>query len=309
MVSVRVNKLYSAFSDELKNIYGCKVQRISVDAEFTCPNRDGTLDTHGCIFCSSSGSGAHGIKRHLSITEQLYDGMEVMRRKYHATKFLAYFQSYSNTYADITRLNELYSEALVVEHVVGLIVGTRPDCLPDEVLDYLAELNRDRYVLLELGMQSMHDKSLLLLNRCHTHSSTAKTIARAHERHLPVCVHVILGIPGESSIDMLAVADEVNRLGVAGVKIHLLHVMKNTRLAELYEEGVVTLFTRDEYITLVCDFLERLNPEIRIHRLTGDGGHDNLLAPLWSLKKFEVLNGIDAEMRARKSYQGVKYSR
>lgn len=297
---------YNAFSVELKRTFGCKVQRISIDAGFSCPSRDGLLDTDGCIFCGGHGSGSYGIRRDLEISAQLEDGKEVMRRKYRAAKFLAYFQAYSNTYAPVERLRELYSEALSVPDVVGLIVATRPDCLPDDVLDYLAELSDQTYLWLELGMQSIHDSSLELINRRHNHGCSVNAIQRARSRGLRVCAHIILGLPSESRDEMLSMAGELNRLGVDGVKLHLLHVMKGTRLAGMYEKGEVKLLDRDEYAGLVCDFLQLLNPEILIHRLTGDGGRDNLIAPLWSLKKFEILNLIDAEMSRRGTRQGCR---
>ena len=297
-------KRYSAFSDELKREFGCKVQRISVDAGLTCPNRDGSLDTEGCIFCGGHGSGSYGIRRDLDIVAQLEDGKEVMRRKYRARKFLGYFQAYSNTYAAVVRLRELFSEALTVPDVIGLIIATRPDCLPDDVLDYLQDLSRQTYLWLELGMQSMHEKSLELINRRHDHGSSVDAVQRAKSRGLRVCAHVILGLPGETRDEMLAMAGELNRLGVDGVKLHLLHVMKGTVLAEMYGRGEVKVMDRDDYAGLVCDFLELLDPRILIHRLTGDGGHDNLIAPLWSLKKFEILNLIDAEMERRGTRQG-----
>jgi radical SAM protein (TIGR01212 family) len=301
-------KRYNPVSDELKRVFGCKVQRISVDAGFSCPNRDGTLDTEGCIFCGGYGSGSYGIRRDLDISSQLEDGKEVMRRKYRASKFIAYFQAYSNTYAPVDRLRGLFSEALSVSDVVGLIIATRPDCLPDDVLDALQEISRQTYLWLELGMQSVHDISLTFINRRHDHRCTLDAIQRAGSLGLRVCTHIIVGLPGESREEILAVAGELNRLGVAGVKLQLLHVMKGTVLAEMYGRGEVELLDRDVYVGLICDFLELLDPRILIHRMTGDGGHDNLVAPLWSLKKFEVLNLIDAEMERRGTRQGVRSS-
>ena len=300
------DKRFNPFSDELKRQFGCRVQRISVDAGFSCPNRDGSLDTEGCIFCGGHGSGSHGIMRNLPIAEQIEDGKEVMRRKYKAEKFMAYFQAFSNTHAPVEKLRYLYDEAISVADVVGLIVATRPDCLPDSVLDYLQDLSHVTYLWLEVGMQSIYDRSLELLNRKHDYSCTVDAIQRAKSRGVRVCAHVILGLPGESLDEMLAMADQLNRLGVDGVKLHLLHVMKGTRLAEMYGRGEITVLDRDGYAGLVCDFLELLDPRILIHRLTGDGGHDNLVAPLWSLKKFEILNLIDAELERRGTRQGSK---
>ena len=301
-------KRYNTFSDELKRVFGCRVQRISIDAGFNCPNRDGSLDTEGCIFCGGSGSGAYSIRRDLSVAGQIEDGKEVMRRKYRAERFIAYFQAYSNTYAPLEQLRALYAEALSVSGVVGLIVATRPDCLSDEVLDYLQELSRYTYLWLELGVQSIHGRSLELINRRHNHASSVDAVQRAASRGLRVCAHVMLGLPGETREEMLAMAGEMNRLGLDGVKLHLLHVMKGTRLADMYERGEVRVLERDEYAGLVCDFLEQLDPRIMVHRLTGDGGHDNLVAPLWSLKKFEILNLIDAELERRGTRQGVRFS-
>jgi radical SAM protein (TIGR01212 family) len=299
-------KRYNTFADELKRRFGCKVQRISVDAGFTCPNRDGTLDTNGCIFCGGHGSGSHGIRRELSIEAQIEDGREVMARKYRAEKFIAYFQAFSNTYAPVAALRSLYQEALAVPGVVGLIVATRPDCLPDDVLDFLSELSRQTYLWLEIGLQSIHDKSLTFINRRHDYACFVDAVERTKARNVRVCAHVILGLPGETRAEMLAMAGELNRLGVDGVKLHLLHVMKGTRLAELYDRGEVEMLGRDDYAGLVCDFLELLDPHILIHRLTGDGGHDNLVAPLWSLKKFELLNLVDREMERRGTRQGSR---
>lgn len=201
-------------------------------------------------------------------------------------------------------LRPLFSAALAVPDVVGMIVATRPDCLPGDVLDLLAELDSRTYFWLELGLQSMHDRSLSLINRRHDHACSVRAVEQARARDLRVCGHVILGLPGEGRAEMLAMAGELNRLGVHGVKLHLLHVMKGTELARMYGQGGLKLLERDEYVGLVCDFLELLDPEILIHRLTGDGGHDNLIAPLWSLRKFEVLNLIDSEMTRRGTRQG-----
>ena len=298
------DKRYNAFSHELKRVFGCKVQRISIDAGFSCPNRDGTLDTKGCIYCGGHGSGSFGILRDLGVAAQLEDGKEVMRRKYRAHKFIAYFQAYSNTYAPVEVLRTLFDEALDVSEIVGIIIATRPDCLPEDVLDYLAKLSERTYLWLELGLQTSSDSSLKFINRHHDHACSVSAIERAKSRGLRVCAHIILGLPGETREEMLAMAGELNRLGVDGVKLHLLHVMKGTRLAEMYLQGGVELLDRDSYAGLVCDLLERLDPKILIHRLTGDGGHDNLLAPLWSLKKFEILNLIDAELARRGTRQG-----
>jgi radical SAM protein (TIGR01212 family) len=295
---------YNAFSDELKRTFGCRVHRVSLDAGFTCPNRDGSVGTDGCIFCGGAGSGSFGISRGEPVAAQLAEGKEVMARKYKAEKFLAYFQSYSNTYAPAERLKALYDEALAVPDVVGLIVGTRPDCLEPATLDLLTEYARSTYFWLELGLQSPLDRTLKLLNRGHDFAAFAAAVKACKGRGIMVCAHVILGLPGESREEMLATPAALNDLGVDGVKVHLLHVMRDTPLATMYEQGEVRLLSRDDYVGLVCDFLERLEARISIQRLTGDGGRDHLIAPLWSLAKFEVLNAIDGELERRGSFQG-----
>jgi radical SAM protein (TIGR01212 family) len=301
-----VRKRYNAFSEELKRVFGCRVHRVSVDAGFSCPNRDGSVGTGGCIYCGGEGSGAFGIERGIPVSGQIESGKEVMTRKYKAKKFIAYFQSYTNTYAPVEHLRGLYDEALAVKDVVGLIVGTRPDCLPENILNLLAEYSARTYFWLELGLQSTWDRTLKLIGRGHDFASFEHSARSCKNKGIRVCTHIILGLPGESSTDMLATAGILNDLDVDGVKIHLLHVMKDTPLEEIFRQGKVKLMDRDEYVGLVCDFLERLKPEISIQRLTGDGGRDHLIAPLWSLQKFEVLNAIDYELERRGTRQGSR---
>jgi radical SAM protein (TIGR01212 family) len=301
------DKRYNPFSEELKRVFGCRVHRISVDAGFTCPNRDGTVGSSGCIFCGGQGSGSFGIARCETVAEQLELGKEIMVRKYKAKKFLAYFQPYSNTYAPVAELARAYDAALAVPDIVGLIVGTRPDCLPQETLQLLAEYHHRTWFWLELGLQSPHDRTLEKIRRGHD-AATFMAAARAVKNlGIRLCVHIILGLPGESREDMLATANILNDLGVDGVKIHLLHVSRDTQLAELYARGEILLLEKAEYVGLVCDFLERLDKRIFIQRLTGDGGRD-LIAPLWSAAKFEVLNAIDWELEKRDSFQGSRVS-
>ncbi len=297
-------KRYRVFSAHLKRTFGGRVHKISVDAGLSCPNRGGTRERSGCLFCDPGGSGAVGIDRDFPVSEQIERGKEVMVRKYKAKKFIAYFQPFSNTNAPVARLRTLYDQALAVEGVVGLAVGTRPDCLPPEVLDLLAEYHRRTDFWLEIGLQSIHDATLTFLRRGHDYRTFLRAYEGARARGLQVCVHVILGLPGESREQMLATADEMARLRVDGIKIHLLHVLKGTPLGDLYQQGTIKILEQDEYVSLVVDFLERLHPETFIHRLTGDGPRDLLLAPLWSLHKWEVLNAIDAELEERGSRQG-----
>lgn len=298
------NKRYNPFSEELKKTFGCRVHRISIDAGFTCPNRDGTLGTTGCIYCGGRGSGSFGIALGLSVAGQIEDGKEIMVRKYKAGKFIAYFQAYSNTYGSVALLRRLYDEALSVKDVVGLIIATRPDCLPSEILDLMQEYSRKTYFWLELGLQSVSDRTLNFIKRGHDLATFVEAAKRCKERGIRVSAHVILGLPGEGREEMLASASLINDMGIEGIKLHLLHVMKGTKLAEFYERGEVRMMGRDEYVGVVCDYLERLRPEILVQRMTGDGGHDNLIAPLWSLKKWEVLNAIDAELKRRGNFQG-----
>ena len=302
-------KAYQNFSEQLKQHFGVRVHKISVDAGFGCPNRNGGRAGTGCLFCDPGGAGAVGIERQLRVAEQLEHGKEVMTRKYKAGKFMAYFQPFSNTLAPVSQLRALYDEALAVDGVVGLAVGTRPDCLPPDVLDLLGEYHRQTYFWLELGLQSSHDRTLDWLKRGHDFATFTRAYHESKSRNLRVCVHVVLGLPGESRADMLATAEVLAGLQVDGVKLHLLHVLRNTPLGKLYAEGKIKLLGLDEYVELVVDVMERLHPETLIHRLTGDGPRDQLLAPLWSLNKWEVLNAIDAEFVRRGSRQGDCYGR
>lgn len=300
-------KRYNLFSEQLKKRFGGRVHKISVDAGMACPNRNDTRSQPGCLFCDPGGSGAVGIERSLPVADQVEQGKEVMVRKYKAKQFLAYFQPFSNTNAPVDDLRQLYDAALSVDGVVGLSVGTRPDCLPEDVVALLEEYHRRTYFWLELGLQSIHDATLETLRRGHDYAAFLAAYRAAKEKGLRVCVHVILGLPGEDRRSMLETADEMARLKVDGIKIHLMHVLKGTRLGDLYERGEFAVLSQDDYVGLAADFIERLYPETTIHRLTGDGPRDTLLAPLWSLNKWEVLNAIDACLEQRNSRQGSCY--
>ena len=302
-------KPYNLFSDHLKKVFGRRIHKISVDAGFSCPNRSGTRNLAGCLFCNPEGSGAIGIRQEMSVRDQLEDGKEVMTRKYKAHGFLAYFQPFSNTFAPVERLRTLYDEALAVDGVVGLAVGTRPDCISGQAMELLAEYAHRTYFWLELGLQSIHDATLSAINRGHDYQTFLTAFQDAREQGIRTCVHVILGLPGEDRARMLATADEMARLKVDGIKIHLLHILEDTPLADLYRTGKMEVMEQAEYISLVVDFIERLHPETLIHRLTGDGPRDQLLAPLWSLNKWEVINAIDDEFRLRNSRQGASVCR
>jgi len=300
-------KRYTTFTDELRLRFGCRVQRVSLDAGFTCPNRDGNIGTGGCSFCNERGAAAVGVPVELPLAGQLERSKAYLRSKFHAESFLAYFQAYSNTYAPLATLRMLYETALCDQDVVGLIIGTRPDCLPDPVLELLGELHRRTYLWLELGMQTMHDRTLQAINRGHNHACFVTAVRRCQSAGLRVCAHLILGLPGESRDEMLESAQELNRLGVDGVKLHHLHVLKGSQFEEDYRNGRLQLMDREEYVELLCDVLEVLDPRIMIHRLMGDG-RSELVAPDWSRRKLEVLNRIDATLKKRDSRQGCRLS-
>lgn len=301
------NKAYQLFSAHLKQTFGTRVHKISVDAGFGCPNRAGGRAGTGCLFCDPSGSGATGIAVRQSVSEQINQGAEVMSRKYKAGRYIAYFQPFSNTLAPVNNLRALYDEALSVDKVVGLAVGTRPDCLPSDVLQLLAEYHESTYFWLELGLQSVHDRTLRWMRRGHDFATFLDAYREAKKLGIRVCVHVILGLPGESRADILGTAKTLATLAVDGVKLHLLHVLRGTPLGDHYTKIGFELLGMDEYVELVADVVERLHPQTLIHRLTGDGPRDRLLAPLWSLNKWEVLNAIDAELARRGSRQGSRF--
>lgn len=301
------NKPYQLFSEHLKARFGCRVHKISVDAGFGCPNRQNGRFAEGCLFCDPGGSGAVGIERQATISEQLELGKEVMTRKYKAAKFMAYFQPFSNTFGPVETLRARYDEALAVPDVVGLAVGTRPDCISPEILDLLADYDRHTYFWLELGLQSSHDATLEWLRRGHDYQDFLDAYYQAKLRGLRVCVHIILGLPGETRVDMLSTVDRLAQLDVDGVKLHLLHVLEKTPLGQLYRQSKFKVLDMHEYVGLVADMVERLPQKTLIHRLTGDGPRHQLLAPLWSLNKWEVLNAIDAEFERRHSRQGDRY--
>jgi uncharacterized protein len=300
-------KRYTTFNDELRKRFGCRVQRLSLDAGFTCPNRDGSLATGGCTFCGDRGAAAVGVPIELSLVEQLQKSKAYLIRKFRAEKFLAYFQAYSNTYSSVDLLRQQYEMALAEPVMVGLIIGTRPDCLPEPVLELLGELHARTYLWLELGMQTMHDQTLAAINRGHDHACFVEAVRRCQQRGIRVCAHLILGLPGEAREQMLASVQELNRLGVDGVKLHHLHVLKGSQLEDDYRQGRLQLMGREEYVELVADALELLDPRITIHRLMGDG-RTELVAPDWSRRKLEVLNLIDATLKKRDSRQGSRLS-
>lgn len=298
---------YRDLNSYLKDRFGQRVQKIALDAGLTCPNRDGRVSTGGCLYCNARGSGTGAWGRGESIPAQIESGMARLYRRYGAGRFIAYFQSFSNTYAPLATLRELYEAALAAPQVVGLAVGTRPDCLEDEVLDLLAGYARDRLVWLELGLQSAHDATLARLNRGHDAACFGEAAVRAAARGLAVVAHVILGLPGEGHREMTATAEFLTRLPVAGVKIHLLYVVQGSGLARLHEQGEYVCLTEDQYVGAVVDFIERLPPRLVIHRLTGDPHARELVAPAWCLDKPRVMKRIREEFTRRGSRQGSRW--
>ncbi len=299
-------KRYLTFNEHLRNRFREKVFKVSLDAGFTCPNRDGTLGWSGCVYCSERGSGDFAGDQKLSLHDQFIEVSERMKRKWPSAKYIAYFQAYTNTYASLERLREVYEEALEEENVIGLSVSTRPDCLPEDVLDYLEELSRRTYLWVELGLQSSHDRTMEWIRRGHDYSQFLKGLEQLRFRGIQVCAHIILGLPGESKAEMLETARAVASLPIQGIKIHLLHVLRGTPLATIYDNEPFELMTKEDYVSLVVDIIEILPPEMVIHRLTGDGPPDDLIGPLWSRKKWEVLNAIDAELELRDTWQGKR---
>ncbi|WP_144676585.1 TIGR01212 family radical SAM protein [Desulfitobacterium sp. LBE] len=300
------DKRYYTLNQHLRHFFGDKVFKVSLDAGFTCPNRDGRVGQGGCIYCSARGSGDFAGQAEKSIHEQFCEIKEVMNRKWSSARYLAYFQAYTNTYAPLKRLQEVYEQALAEEGVVGLSIATRPDCLPAEVLDYLEELNQRTYLWVELGLQSIHDRTMEWVGRGHTFEDFLQGLDKLRRRNIRVCTHMIYGLPGETLEDMFGSAQTLAKLDVQGVKLHLLHVLKGTPLADIYEQSPFPLLSQDEYIHLICDTLEILPAQTVIHRLTGDAPRKDLLAPLWSLKKWEILNAIDRELERRGTWQGKK---
>ncbi len=300
-------KRYRDFNSYLRGLFGCRVQKITIDAGLSCPNRDGTLSTAGCIYCNPRGSGTGAHEKGLSIAEQIGQAKTVLERKYKARLFLAYFQSFSNTYAPVETLKALYDEALADPDVVGLSIGTRPDCVDDRVLDLLEGYTHSKLVWVEYGLQSAHDRTLERINRGHTCECFKEAVRQTHTRNIGVCAHVILGLPGETREDMLTTAREVAGLPIDAIKIHLLYVVRGTPLEALYRQGRYQCLTQQEYAELVCDVLEVLPPGMIIQRLTGDPHPGELVAPAWSLKKRETRQLIHDKLEIRDSRQGTRF--
>jgi hypothetical protein len=289
------------------NTFQCKVYKLQIDAGFTCPNRDGTITTGGCIYCNGRGSALRERGPLPSVAEQITAGKALYGRMRGAKKFIAYFQTFTNTYGPVEHLRSLYDEALAQEDIVGLAVGTRPDCVPEEVLDLFEEYARSHHIWLEYGLQSIHNKTLKFINRGHDAETYCDAVLRTAGRNINICTHIIVGLPGETYKDIMETAERVASLPINGIKIHLLLALRGTGMGDLYEAGKIRMMTKDEYVTTVCDILEILPPNMVIQRLTADGYRDIYLAPDWGRNKLEVLNAIDRELQRRDSWQGKRW--
>ncbi len=300
-------KPYHSFDYMLKERFGEKIYKIALNGGMTCPNRDGTLGNRGCIFCSAGGSGDFAGNRQDSITQQIEKQASSIYQKRGVVKFIAYFQAYTNTYAPVDYLRKIYTEAISHPDIVALSIGTRPDCLGEDVLQLLEELNHQKPVWIELGLQTIHQTTAQYIRRGYPLSCFEHAVLELRKRNLDVIVHTILGLPGENKTDILSTIDYLNHMDIQGIKLQLLHVLKGTDLANDYQSGKFQVYTMEEYIDLVIDCLEHLNPEIVVHRLTGDGPKDLLIAPLWSSAKRTVLNTLHRECKVRHSFQGKHY--
>ncbi|WP_453994301.1 TIGR01212 family radical SAM protein [Bacillus nitroreducens] len=303
------NKRYHTWNYHLRNTFGHKVFKVALDGGFDCPNRDGTVAHGGCTFCSVSGSGDFAGNRADDILTQFHTIKSIMHEKWKDGKYMAYFQAFTNTHAPVEVLRERFEPVLSQEGVVGISIATRPDCLPDDVVEYLADLNKRTYLWVELGLQTVHETTAQLINRAHDFQCYIDGVEKLRKHNIRICSHIINGLPQETPEMMMETAREVAKLDVQGIKIHLLHLLKGTPMVKQFEKGLLEFLTFDEYVQLVCDQLEILPPEMIVHRITGDGPIDLMVGPMWSVNKWEVLNTIDAELKRRDSYQGKYYKK
>lgn len=300
------NKRYYTLDSFYKEKFGCKIAKVSLNCNFTCPNRDGTKGVGGCIYCSSLRSGEYAGMIEDDVITQFNKVKDVMLNKWKDCKFIGYFQAGTNTYAPVDVLKEKFEPILKLKDVVGLSIATRPDSISLECLDYLTDLNKRTFLTVELGLQTIHDKTSKLINRCHSLEEFESMVKKLRERKINVVVHIINGLPYETKEMMLETVKYLNKLDIQGIKIHMLHVLKNTRLANMYEDEKFPILTKDEYIDIVVNQLELLRSDIVINRITGDPKVDDLIEPTWLVKKFVVLNDIDKELKRRDTYQGKK---
>ena len=302
------NKRYQTYSYYLKKRFGKKVMKIPLNVDLGCPNRDGTKGCGGCKFCSAQKSGEFAGDPQDDILTQFAKVREKMAQKWSQGLYIPYFQAGSNTYAPVERLREMYETALSVENCAGLSIATRADCIDEQKAELLGEIAKRTYLTVELGLQTVHDETALAMNRCHTFADFLSGYGLLRKNGVNVCVHIINGLPGETHEMMLETARQLSRLELHSIKIHLLPVLKDTELAQMYERGEFEVMGLEEYVETVCDQIELLPKELIIQRVTGDGAKDELVAPLWSLKKFCVMNEIDKELGRRNSYQGIKFA-
>jgi len=293
---------YNSLDSFYKSKFNCKIAKISLNGNFTCPNKDGSISYGGCIFCSKSGSGDYAGLISDNLVTQFYKIKEVIDKKWKNCKYIVYFQANSNTYDTLDNLKLKYESVLYLDNVVGINISTRPDCINDDVLEYLSELNKKTYLTIELGLQSIHEKTLNLINRNHTLECFTNCVKRLRRNNINVVVHIINGLPYETEKMMIDTVKYLNNIDIQGIKIHMLYVLKNTEIENLDFH----ILSKDEYINIVCNQLEYLNKNIVIHRITGDPKLDDLIEPKWLIKKFVVLNDINKELVKRDSYQGKK---
>ena len=301
------DKRYHSLNYFLREKFYGKVFKISIDAGFSCPNRDGTISSGGCLFCSERGSGDFAGNRDFSIKKQFEDIKDMMNKKWKSEKYIAYFQAYTNTYGSIEVLREKYEQAVSEKGVVALAIATRPDCLDKPVLDLIEEYSCKIYTWVELGLQTCNDETAKIINRGYKLWKFEEALKNLNERNIDVVVHTIFGLPSENAQDMLKTIDYVASKDIKGIKMHLLHLMENTPMTELYEKGKLKFLEQEEYIETICAAITRLPPNMVIHRLTGDAPRDLLIGPVWSLKKWEVLNGIDNKLKELDVYQGANF--
>ncbi len=299
-------QLYNDYNTYLKTKYGCKVYKIGLDAGFSCPNRDGTKGYEGCIYCNEDGSRASYTASNESIAQQLKSRIKFLAEKKGAKKFIGYFQAFTNTYAPVDKLKKLYDEVLPFKEVVGISIGTRPDVIDRDKLKLISSYKNRYEVWLEYGLQSINDCILKYLNRGHNVKDFLNAVSLTKEFKISVCAHIILGLPGETKSDMIQTAKKLSELNIDGVKIHLLHILKGSHLTQLYKDGKIKLLEQNEYVDIVCDFLEYLAPNIIIQRLTGEGTRQNHIAPLWAFDKIGTINKIKERLQERGSCQGIK---
>jgi len=301
------DKKYNQFSSFLKEKFGAKVYKITLDAGFSCPNRDGTISNCGCIFCDDGGSFSQAHSNRLSIEEQVKVGAETLKNRFKAQKFMSYFQAFTNTYKPVNELETIYRAALTHPDIVGLSIGTRPDCIDEEKLRLISSFTSDYYTWIEYGLQSVHDKTLLKINRGHDYKCLLEAYEKTKKAGINICLHVILNL-FETYDEMMETAKTIAKLEPEGVKIHMLCALEGTKLAQMYQNGEISFMSEDEYVSTVCDFLEYLPPQTTIHRLAGNGLRTELIAPRWIGRKLDTLNRIDREFERRNSKQGIKYN-